>query len=308
MTVELHGLTKFYGRGKRHRAALDGLSMTARAGEVLGLLGPNGSGKTTALRCLLGMTRADGGTITVLGRKVPDQLPEISCSVGALIESSPVPRGLTARHFLQHVTALAGLPRQRVAETLELVGLADRADEAVTGYSLGMRQRLGIALALVHDPALVVLDEPANGLDPQGIRWLRSLLGQLRDEGRTVILSSHLLSEAQLVCDSVVVVEAGRTLLAGRVDELITPQADRALITCPDPDAGTRVLRDAGADAADADGTGVLDVRGIPVDKAVEALVHAGQTPLEVRRHRPSLEELFLASVSGDATKPESGA
>ncbi|MFF7456314.1 ABC transporter ATP-binding protein [Kitasatospora sp. NPDC008115] len=223
MTVELHGLTKFYGRGKRHRAALDGLSMTARAGEVLGLLGPNGSGKTTALRCLLGMTRADGGTITVLGRKVPDQLPEISCSVGALIESSPVPRGLTARHFLHHVTALAGLPRHRVAETLELVGLADRADEAVTGYSLGMRQRLGIALALVHDPALVVLDEPANGLDPQGIRWLRSLLGRLRDEGRTVILSSHLLSEAQLVCDSVVVVEAGRTLLTGRVDELITP-------------------------------------------------------------------------------------
>ncbi|WDZ85614.1 ATP-binding cassette domain-containing protein [Micromonospora cathayae] len=220
--LEIEGLRKTYKsrrRGERH--ALDGFDMRVDAGQVHGFLGPNGSGKTTTLRTLLGLIRADGGRMALLGKEVPAALPEVAGQVGAIVESPQFFPHFSARDTLSLLAGAGEVPRQRVDEVLELVGLRDRAGERVKTYSLGMKQRLAVASALLKNPKLLILDEPANGLDPGGIREMRTLMRDLAAAGMTVVLSSHILGEIQLICDSVTIISLGRRVAFGPVDEVL---------------------------------------------------------------------------------------
>lgn len=207
---------------KRYRGvqALDGISFTVQPGTVTGFLGPNGAGKSTALRILVGLSRASSGSATVLGRAYTD-LSNPATQVGSLLDASAQHPGRTGRETLVLGARMLGLPTVRVDEVLELVGLSRReVRRTIRGYSLGMRQRLGIAHALLGHPRVLILDEPANGLDPQGIQWMRGLLRRLAGEGATVLLSSHLLHEVEQVADRIVMIGNGRILTQGTVSEL----------------------------------------------------------------------------------------
>ncbi|SCL14589.1 ATP-binding cassette domain-containing protein [Micromonospora inyonensis] len=220
--LEIEGLRKTYKsrrRGERH--ALDGFDMRVDAGQVHGFLGPNGSGKTTTLRTLLGLIRPNAGRMALLGREVPAALPEVAGQVGAIVESPQFFPHFSARDTLSLLAGAGDVPRHRVDEVLELVGLRDRAGERVKTYSLGMKQRLAVASALLKNPKLLILDEPANGLDPGGIREMRTLMRDLAASGMTVVLSSHILGEIQLICDSVTIISLGRRVAFGPVDDVL---------------------------------------------------------------------------------------
>ncbi|MFB9545540.1 ATP-binding cassette domain-containing protein [Micromonospora sagamiensis] len=195
--------------------------MRVDAGQVHGFLGPNGSGKTTTLRTLLGLIRPNDGRMALLGREVPAALPEVAGQVGAIVESPQFFPHFSARDTLSLLAGAGDVPPQRVDEVLELVGLRDRAGERVKTYSLGMKQRLAVASALLKNPRLLILDEPANGLDPGGIREMRTLMRDLAASGMTVVLSSHILGEIQLICDSVTIISLGRRVAFGPVDEVL---------------------------------------------------------------------------------------
>ncbi|GAB3856814.1 ABC transporter ATP-binding protein [Micromonospora andamanensis] len=220
--LEIEGLRKTYrSRRRGTRNALDGFDMRVEAGQVHGFLGPNGSGKTTTLRTLLGLIRPDGGRMAILGHEVPGTLDQVAPQVGAIVESPQFFPHFTARDTLSLLAGAGDLPEQRVDEVLELVGLRDRAGERVKTYSLGMKQRLAVASALLKNPRLLILDEPANGLDPGGIREMRTLMRNLSEAGMTVVLSSHILGEIQLICDSVTIISLGRRVAFGPVDEVL---------------------------------------------------------------------------------------
>lgn len=220
--IEVRGVRKTYRRARRPpQRALDGLDLTVEEGGVFGFLGPNGSGKTTTIRVLLGLVRPEAGDVRVLGRPVPESLPEVIPHIGALVESPQLFPNFSGRRNLRLLAGVAGLPDSRVDEVLEQVGLTDRASDRVKGYSLGMRQRLGIAAALLKKPRLLVLDEPSNGLDPAGIREVRELLRSLGAAGVTVFVSSHLLGEVEQMCDHVAIVARGKLLMTGTVREVI---------------------------------------------------------------------------------------
>jgi ABC-2 type transport system ATP-binding protein len=257
--IEVHDVRKTYRRrGKPAKAALDGLELVVEEGGVHGFLGPNGSGKTTTLRCLLGLARPDSGSMRLLGTDVPGALPSVIGDVGVLLESPAFFPPYTARLNLQLLADAASLPRQRVDEVLELVGLRDAAGERVKGYSLGMRQRLGIAAALLKRPRLLVLDEPSNGLDPAGMKEVRDLLRRLGDDDVTVFLSSHLLTEVQQICDDVTILARGRYIAGGRVSDVLAAQATGAIrVGIADAPRAAVVLRDAGFQVTD-DGQGLL--------------------------------------------------
>ncbi|MFC0008050.1 ABC transporter ATP-binding protein [Micromonospora siamensis] len=211
----------YKSRRRGTRNALDGFDMRVEAGQVHGFLGPNGSGKTTTLRTLLGLIRPDGGRMSVLGHQVPAALPQVAGQIGAIVESPQFFPHFTARDTLELLAGAGEVPRHRVDEVLELVGLRDRAGERVKTYSLGMKQRLAVASALLKDPKLLILDEPANGLDPGGIREMRTLVRDLAANGMTVLLSSHILGEIQLICDAVTIISLGRRVAFGPVDEVL---------------------------------------------------------------------------------------
>jgi ABC-2 type transport system ATP-binding protein len=221
--IRVRGLTKRYGG----TTAVDGLSFDVRPGVVTGLLGPNGSGKSTTLRMILGLDRPTAGTATVDGRAYTD-LPSPPRQVGALLDARAAEGARTAYDHLRWVALAARLPRRRIDEVLGQVGLADVAGRRIRGFSLGMSQRLGIATALLGDPATLVLDEPVNGLDPEGIVWMRGLLGRLASEGRTVLVASHFLAEMQAVAEAVVVVGKGRLLADSTVTALTGGSASLA--------------------------------------------------------------------------------
>ncbi|MBX6357976.1 MAG: ATP-binding cassette domain-containing protein [Micromonosporaceae bacterium] len=219
--IEIHDLRKTF-RGRRgSRRALDGFDMVVEAGQVHGFLGPNGSGKTTTLRTLLGLVNADAGRMTVLGQPAPAALPAVADRIGAIVESPQFFGNFTGRHTLRLLAMAGGVPAARVDEALELVGLRDRAGERVRAYSLGMKQRLAVASVLLKRPELLILDEPANGLDPAGIREMRELVGRLAADGATVLVSSHILAEIQQICDSVTIISRGRRVTSGPVDEVL---------------------------------------------------------------------------------------
>ena len=294
--IELHGLRKEVRSRRGRVVAVDGLDLEVPAGGVFGFLGPNGSGKTTTIRCLLGLARPTAGECRLLGASVPGQLPSVVGRVGALVEAPGINPGMTAEQTVSVLATMAGVGHGRVAQVLGQVGLADRADDATRGYSLGMRQRLGVAIALLKDPELLILDEPANGLDPAGIREMRDLLRRLGDEGRTVFVSSHQLVEVQQVCDRVAIVVAGRAVVSGTVAEVMAGSSGTAtLVRLADLPAGLVALRSAGFAVEPADG--YLRVSGPYADDPAviaRALGEEGLWPSELRPEETSLEDVFL--------------
>src|SRR5215213_9100295 len=225
--------------------------MVVETGQVHGFLGPNGSGKTTTLRTLLGLIKPNGGRMTVLGRVVPDHLPEVAGRVGAIVESPQFFGNFSAHDTLSLLADAGGVDQRRVFEVLELVGLRDRAKDRVKTYSPGMKQRLAVASALLKKPDLLILDEPANGLDPGGIREMRTLMRNLAESGMTVVLSSHILGEVQLICDSVTIISAGRRVAAGSVADVLARHRSSTVRVRVEPGvdmlAVAELLRSAGA-------------------------------------------------------------
>ncbi|MEU2778407.1 ABC transporter ATP-binding protein [Streptomyces sp. NPDC007162] len=267
-------------------------------GRLYGLLGPNGAGKTTFIRMVLGLTRPSSGGIRLLGLPMPVQRRAALAEVGAIVEEPRFHLHLTGRENLRIAAAVRGPAAPgRVAEMLERVRLTDRADERVGSYSLGMRQRLGIARCLLSDPRLLILDEPMNRLDPAGILEMRHLIRSLVDEGRTVVVSSHLLDEVEKTCDLVAIVDSGRLLAAGPVGEIAQGGRD-VLVGCDDPARATAVLRDRQA-AADitVDDSGMLritPVPGVTVPTINRLMVEAGVQVGRLEPVRATLEERFL--------------
>jgi ABC-2 type transport system ATP-binding protein len=292
--IETRSLTKRFGT----RAAVDSVDLTVPAGVAFGFLGPNGAGKTTMIRTLLGLTQPTSGEVMLLGLPQPSKRAEALARVGAIVEEPKFHPHLTGRENLKIVAAA----RDRAAEAripgwLERVGLAQRADERVKTYSLGMRQRLGIARCLIADPALLILDEPMNGLDPAGILELRHLIRSFVDEGRTVFLSSHLLDEVEKTCDHVAIVDQGRIVVQGGVEEIASSGDPTLLIEVDDEAAARRVLQGA---AIEAEGV-ALRVKLTPGSSAAEinrALVEAGIAVSRLEPARATLEEKFLEITS----------
>lgn len=292
------GLTKVYGKNLR---AVDNLSFTVQPGRVTGFLGPNGSGKTTTLRMALNLVRPTAGTATIDGKRYVDLTNPLGV-VGAVLEASSAHRGRTGYNHLRVVCAANGFPMRRVDEVLDLVGLQPAAHRKVRGYSLGMRQRLGIATAMLGDPKVLILDEPANGLDPEGIRWLRELLRNLAAQGRTIFVSSHLLAEMQQLADDVIIIARGRLITTGRLEEVLGGLATTSAIRVrtPQPDALREELIRAGATVTP-NGNGALLVSGVDASAVWRCSV-AAQTELhELVAERPDLEQVFLDLTEGKA-------
>lgn len=307
--VQLTAVSKTYRRrGRPPQKALDRLDLLVESGGVHGFLGPNGSGKTTSIRVLLGLVSADsgGGEIRLLDRAVPDDLPDVIGGVGALVETPLFFPGFSGRLNLQLLAEVAGLPRSRVEECLELVDLTDRAEDRFKGYSLGMKQRLGIAAALLKAPRLLILDEPSNGLDPAGIRDVRELIRRLgRDGQTTVLLSSHVLAEIQQVCDSVSILARGRCVATGPVGEVLASRGSGdVLVQIADPAAAAGVLQRAGFSVSPADGALMVHAVAAP-SEITRVLATSGLYLEELRRVTPDLESAFLA-ITGD--EPDTGA
>ena len=247
--IEVRGAAKTYRRrGKPAEKAVDGLDLVVEGGGVHGFLGPNGSGKTTTIRMLLGLVRANAGELRLFDRVVPQALPEVIGDIGALVETPLFFPTFTGRRNLELLAITAGVGPARVDEVLATVGLLDRSSDHVKGYSLGMKQRLGIAAALLKKPRLLILDEPSNGLDPAGMVEMRELIRGLGADGRTtVFLSSHLLGEVEQVCDHVTILAKGRCIVSGRVDEVLASrQTGDVRVRVADPDAGRVLMEQAG--------------------------------------------------------------
>jgi len=296
--IEAVGLTKRY----KSVTAVDDLSFRVREGAVTGFLGPNGAGKTTTLRMVLGLARPSEGTATIQGRRYVE-LDEPARTVGANLEVAGAHPGRSGRNHLRALAAMAGLPASRVDEVLRLVELEDAADRRAGKYSLGMRQRLGLAATLLGDPRVLVLDEPANGLDPQGIRWLRDFLRAMAAEGRTVLVSSHVLAEVAQTVDDVVVIHRGRLVQQGPVQSLTAAGAG-VLVRTPRTDVLRTALYREGLTAAEAP-DGALVVDGADAAQVGEIAFAAGVPLHELAPRSTSLEEAFLA-LTTDAP-PEVG-
>lgn len=293
--VEFRGLGKAYGRAGRRRFALDGLDLAVPRGAVFGLLGRNGAGKTTALRCLLGLSRPTTGSCQILGVNSATDLYRVRTRIGALVEAPGLSPTMSGRQNLSLLARLARIDASRVGQALHSAGLSDRADDPVATYSLGMRQRLGIAAALLRDPEVVILDEPANGLDPAGIADIRALLTRLAAEGRTVVVSSHQLDEVERVCTHLAVIDAGYCLAAGPTGELLARAGTGALIVgVPDLPTAQSVLNAAGMNATIADETLRVDCPPTEAARVSEILATNHIYPHELRYERPSLEDVFL--------------
>ena len=282
--IMVEGLTMRYGE----LAAVDDLSFSVRRGAVTGFLGPNGAGKTTALKAIVGIARPSAGRVLIHGTPHPD-----ARSLGVYIEPTGAHPGRSAHNHLRSLAMLAGLPAERVGEVLELVGLAHAARRRVGTYSLGMRQRLGLAAALLGDPATLVLDEPLNGLDPQGIRWLRTFLRERAAAGGTVLLSSHVLTEAAQTVDDVVVIHHGRLVFEGAIGELTRLGGSRVAVGTPNPERLAAAVRQAGG-RAQLEGTRVL-IEGMDAAQVGE-LAHRERVSLhELAPDDASLEQVFFS-------------
>ncbi|WP_159809780.1 ABC transporter ATP-binding protein [Cellulomonas citrea] len=298
--IEAHGLSKVYGTTR----AVDDISFTVRPGIVTGFLGPNGAGKSTTMRMIMGLDRPTSGTVTVNGKPYVEHRAPLT-QVGALLEAKAVHPGRTARQHLRVVGATHGLGARRVDEVLEMTGLGPVADKRVKGFSLGMGQRLGIAVALLGDPSTLILDEPVNGLDPEGVIWVRDLVRYLAGQGRTVFLSSHLMAEMAQTADHVIVIGRGRiladapmaTLLAGPGQEASRARAPRATELAA-------VLRSQGLTVTQTGADTLEIVAGTPA--VAEAALAAGIAVHELAPVRASLEDAYLA-LTADEVEYHSG-
>lgn len=294
--IEVIALRKEFRSRRRTIVAVDGLDLTVPAGTVFGFLGPNGAGKSTTIRCILGLVRPSAGRIRVLGREVQDELSTISSYVGSLPETPSFDPRLPAARNLEILAALGGVDAAAIPGVLERVGLADRAGDGVGRFSLGMKQRLGIAAALLKNPPLLIFDEPMNGLDPAGVVEIRTLIRRLADEGRTVFLSSHILGEVQQIADQVAILARGRCLRSGPIRDVLASAGRHVLeIEIRDPEAGIRALRVAGWDAQADHGLLRVDASRADAERVSSTLFGAGLVPISLRSLEPALEDVFLS-------------
>ncbi|HKY13008.1 MAG TPA: ATP-binding cassette domain-containing protein [Gaiellaceae bacterium] len=293
--IEVENLSKRFGKTQ----AVAGLSFRVEPGTITGFLGPNGAGKSTTLRSVLGLVHPDSGSAVVLG--VPyRQLDRPLHRVGAVLEASEVHPGRTGRNHLRVLATAAGLPLSRVDEVLALVELTAGGKRRVKGYSLGMRQRLGLAAAMLGDPEVLVLDEPANGLDPAGIRWLRDLLRALAGEGRTILVSSHVLAEVGQTVDRVVIIHRGRLIQQASIAEVLAGAQGATRVRTPDAARLRELLAAEGAEVNEADGVLLVD---LPPERAGEIAAQHGVVLHELTVERATLEEVFLELTGGETTE-----
>ena len=291
--LEVRGLTKRYGR----TVAVDDLSFAVRAGRVTGFLGPNGAGKTTTMRALLGLLRPTRGEALVEGAP-PLQMEDPLRTIGAALEATAFHPGRSGRNHLRTLAVASRIPASRVEEVLEMVELSDAADRRVKGYSLGMRQRLALAAAMLGEPRILILDEPANGLDPQGMRWLRDLLREQAAGGRTVLVSSHLLSEVAQTADELVMIRDGKLVAQTTLAEFTAGGSSRTRVRASKLDALADELDAQGA-SVERDGEEALLVAGVGSDQIGELALARGIAIHELAPQRSSLEERFF-ELMGD--------
>jgi ABC-2 type transport system ATP-binding protein len=284
--IEVDDLRKRFGKIR----AVDGLGFRATPGAVTGFLGPNGAGKSTTLRAILGLVHPDGGSARILGKRYRD-LDRPSERVGAVLEASEIHPGRSGRNHLRVLATAAGIPASRADEVLRLVELEGAAGRRAGGYSLGMRQRLGLATALLGDPEVLIADEPANGLDPQGIRWLRDLLRSLAAEGRTVLVSSHVLAEVSQTADEVVIVNHGRLVLQGPMAEMLARARGATRVRTPDAARLHGLLEGAGLTVSATDSTLLVEA---PPERVGEVAAAGAVVLHELTAERASLEDVFL--------------
>ena len=295
--IEARGLTKRYG----DKTSVDAVDFTVRPGAVTGFLGPNGAGKSTTMRMIVGLTRPTEGSVTVGGRRYAELRSPLA-TVGALLDAKAVHTGRTAYHHLLALAATHGIPKQRVHEVIGQTGLDAVAGKRVKGFSLGMGQRLGIAAALLGDPQVLILDEPVNGLDPEGVRWVRHFARHLASEGRTVFLSSHLMSEVALTADHVIVIGKGRILADAPVADFVAGASRQAVrVRTPRAPELAELLARSGAVIV-SDEAGVLEIEGLDVEDIASAALAAGIILLELAPITTSLEEAYM-SLTDDAVE-----
>jgi ABC-2 type transport system ATP-binding protein len=292
--IEVQALSKRYG----DQLAVDGLSFTVQPGHVTGFLGPNGAGKSTTMRMIVGLDHPTAGTATVDGRRYRDH-PAPLREVGALLEAKSVHKGRSARNHLLALAQTHGIPTTRVDEVLAMVGLEGVGRRRVGGFSLGMAQRLGVAAALLGDPATVVFDEPVNGLDPDGVLWVRTLLKTLAADGRTVLVSSHLMSEMAVTADHLVIIGRGRLLADTTMDELIGRVAvGSVLVRSPHATDLRDLLVGQGATVTGAE-PGVLQVAGLTAEQIADLAVERRMALHELAPQRASLEQAYMGLTRG---------
>lgn len=301
LSLQAHALTKRYG----HVTAVDDLSFTVKPGLVTGFLGPNGAGKSTTLRMILGLDKPTSGAATIGGRRLAE-IPRPMSVVGALLDARAVHPKRTAGDHLTAIARAGNVPRSRVTELLDLVGLPDVAHRAAGDFSLGMKQRLGIATALIGDPGIVIFDEPLNGLDPEGIRWARSLMRNLAAEGRTVLFSSHLMGEMELTADHLIVVHHGRLLADQNLAEFIgSHTSEQVHARSPRRAELFDALLREGFSASDV-GTDGLDIHDVSTDRIGHIAASQGIELSELKTKRESLEDVFLRmTVPQEETRTE---
>jgi ABC-2 type transport system ATP-binding protein len=301
IVIEIDGLTKRYG----DKTAVDELSFVVEPGVVTGFLGPNGAGKSTTMRMIAGLDRPTSGTVRVNGKHYPHCAAPMA-ELGILLDARSVHPGLSARNNLLALARTAGIGRRRVDQVIELAGLADVAGTRSGGFSLGMGQRLGVAAALLGRPQTVVLDEPVNGLDPDGVRWIRLLLKSLADEGRTVFVSSHLMSEMAQTATRLVIVGRGKLIAETSVEDFIGRAAvGDVLVRTPEPTGLGEALAGPGVTVT-SDGTDVLRVSGVTAEQIGTAAFRAHVPVFELTPNRASLEEAFM-QVTQDSLEYHAG-
>src|SRR5579884_2180048 len=298
--IQIRNLSKYYGQ----RPAVDNLSLNVQRGEIFGFLGPNGAGKTTTIRMMLGLISPTGGSVEILGKDVFTNRAEILPHVGPLVETPALYTYLSGRDNLRAVgSALGGVPQTRIDEVLELVGLQNRQKDRVRTYSLGMKQRLGVAMALLQDPDVLVLDEPANGLDPAGIVEMRDLMHRLSAEGKTVFISSHLLSEVQQICTRVAIINLGKLVTVSSIGELTQSHGEFSVTLDRPQEALALVQSQPWGKNARLDANGAL-ITTAPNNRGRELnlfLVKAGFAPDTLTQATQDLEEVFLRLTNGGA-------
>ena len=304
--IEVEGLRKEYRRLRGGRTvAVAGLDLEVPEGGVFGFLGPNGAGKTTTIRCLLGLVRPDAGSLHLLGTDVSKGLARVIGKVGSIVEQPALFPRFSGRRNLEILARIQGRDARAIDQVLERVSLTDRAKDNVRTYSLGMKQRLGIAAALMKDPSVLILDEPANGLDPAGIVEVRELIRSLGAEGRTVFVSSHILSEVQQTADRVAILARGRLVKAGPVHEVLAAGRARGmLVRVSDLEAGRQALADADLSATIDAGVLRVDAQPDQGERITRVLVAANLYPSELRADEVDLETVFLELTKDEGLGP----
>jgi ABC-2 type transport system ATP-binding protein len=295
--LETKELIKIYG----HHKAVDSVDITVYEGEVFGFLGPNGAGKTTTLGMALGLVHPTSGEVTVLGQRVTPNHVHALKDAGALLGAPAFVPYLSAWDNIELVSRLTpGVDKKRIEEVIELVGLTDAARKKVSKFSTGMKQRVGLAMALVHRPRFVILDEPTNGLDPAGMREIRQLLRSLVENGTSVLLSSHLLNEVQQVCDRIAVLNKGHVVAQGRVDDLLNGQKPSVRLTVSDAEAAVRAFESLqGVENIQANSESII-VMGVPSQVVVNHLLQNHTIPIEITAQKSDLESLFMDVTSAN--------